>query len=65
VIVVKGKTQAEVRALLGEPDIAMDGDNFDRWLYRARTHKPVTGYIDSHVNLYFQNGVCDRVDWGA
>jgi len=62
-MMVKGKTEAEVRALLGEPDMAMDGDNFNRWIYQARTHKSVTGYIDPLVNLYFRNGVCDKVDW--
>src|SRR5438270_194190 len=53
---ILGKTPEEVRQLLGTPAKTSSDPDTEYWHYRNRSRDPVTGRLDSDVQIVFRNG---------
>lgn len=60
---VVGKTPDEVIAAVGRPDSTQDSGRDPTWYYDSRTRDPVSGKIDFHAQVIFQDGKVVRVNY--
>ena len=58
---VVGKTEAEVKALLGVPDRTRELAGDDVWVYPKIARDPITGKIDSETSILFTAGKVTKV----
>lgn len=62
---VDGKSEDEVLKLVGRPDKTQEPDRIGRsfWYYNHITRDTISGKLDSSVQVVFQNGVVDTVNF--
>jgi hypothetical protein len=62
---IKGKTKAQITALLGKPTDTTGGE-WDNWSWRDITRDPVTGKIDFFVSIVFSpDGIVSDCHFGG
>jgi hypothetical protein len=53
---VLGKSEDQVIEAVGKPDLTSEDAQATYWHYRSRTKNPMTGRIDSDVQVVFERG---------
>ena len=53
---VVGMSEQEVIAAIGTPDSTSENGNLKFWYYKQKTVDPITGKVDSSIQVCFKNG---------
>jgi outer membrane protein assembly factor BamE (lipoprotein component of BamABCDE complex) len=60
---VMGKTRSEVIQVLGQPERTSTDSDAEYWHYHSRTKDPVSGKVDSDVQLVLHAGRVESVNY--